>query len=109
VAPSPPEVSNHRKQEVITNMPESANLRFSQRLLLRLLGVYQSLVSPLLPNACRFHPSCSCYAQDAIVEHGVLRGGLLAIARVSRCHPLSGGFDPVPPRRGHDTVLKGSE
>lgn len=97
-------------KKVITNMPEpAARLTLSQRLLLRLLDVYRRLISPMLPGACRFHPSCSCYAHEAIIEHGVLRGALMAIARVSRCHPFNGGFDPVPPRRTHDAAWRGSE
>jgi hypothetical protein len=60
---------------------------------------YQLLLSPFAGGACRFHPSCSHYAIDALQTHGVLRGLWLAAKRVSRCHPLgSAGFDPVPPR-----------
>jgi len=60
---------------------------------------YQLLLSPFAGGACRFHPSCSHYAIDALQTHGVLRGLWLAARRVSRCHPLgSAGFDPVPPR-----------
>jgi putative membrane protein insertion efficiency factor len=60
---------------------------------------YQLLLSPFAGGACRFHPSCSHYAVDAIQTHGLARGIWLAAKRVSRCHPLgSAGFDPVPPR-----------
>ena len=60
---------------------------------------YQLLLSPFTGGACRFHPSCSHYAIDALQTHGVVRGLWLAARRVSRCHPLgSAGFDPVPPR-----------
>jgi putative membrane protein insertion efficiency factor len=63
-----------------------------------LLGAYKRWVSPLLPAACRFEPTCSEYAAQAITEHGMYRGSRLALARIARCHPLSaGGFDPVPP------------
>ena len=62
-----------------------------------ILRAYQLLISPLLGNHCRFYPSCSQYAIDAVDGHGVLRGGWLAVRRLSRCHPWHpGGFDPVP-------------
>ena len=58
---------------------------------------YQLFVSPLLPPACRFYPSCSEYAAQAFAAHGVLRGGWLAARRLLKCHPWhAGGFDPVP-------------
>jgi putative membrane protein insertion efficiency factor len=61
------------------------------------LRAYQLLVSPLLPPACRFLPSCSDYAIEAIERHGALRGGALALWRLARCHPWGGsGYDPVP-------------
>jgi hypothetical protein len=65
--------------------------------LLALLRVYKVVVSPLLPPACRFYPSCSQYAAGAIEKHGAVRGGILAVKRVARCHPFNpGGVDPVP-------------
>ena len=68
-----------------------------QLFLLALLGFYRRLVSPLLPPACRFHPSCSCYAQQAVIKHGPFRGSMLTVRRLLRCHPLhEGGIDPVP-------------
>jgi len=64
---------------------------------LALIRVYQRLVAPLLPRACRFEPSCSHYGYEAISRYGILRGGWLAVKRVGRCQPLcSGGYDPVP-------------
>jgi len=61
---------------------------------------YKRWISPLLPRACRFYPTCSEYAHDAVRLHGVARGGWLALGRLLRCHPFSrGGFDPVPPSR----------
>jgi hypothetical protein len=61
-----------------------------------LLRVYKYTISPLLPPSCRFTPTCSEYAADAIARYGVVQGGWLGIKRLSRCHPFSpGGYDPV--------------
>ncbi|MFO1371614.1 MAG: membrane protein insertion efficiency factor YidD [Candidatus Competibacteraceae bacterium] len=66
-------------------------------LLSALIRAYQLFISPLLGNHCRFYPSCSQYAREAIARYGVLRGGWLAIQRLLRCHPWHpGGVDPVP-------------
>jgi putative membrane protein insertion efficiency factor len=60
--------------------------------------IYQYCVSPLLPAACRFYPSCSNYVLQAVLSHGIARGGWLGLRRLARCHPWSpGGYDPVPP------------
>jgi putative membrane protein insertion efficiency factor len=65
--------------------------------LLFLLGAYKRVLSPLLPPACRFEPTCSIYAMNAISKYGAGRGGWLAVRRLLRCHPFHpGGFDPVP-------------
>ncbi|MBI2839604.1 MAG: membrane protein insertion efficiency factor YidD [Acidobacteria bacterium] len=65
--------------------------------LLMLLRAYKTFVSPLLPPACRFEPSCSDYAREAIERHGTLRALRLSLWRLLRCQPLCrGGFDPVP-------------
>lgn len=65
-----------------------------------LLNVYRLLVSPLLPRACRFHPTCSQFALDALGEHGAVTGLRLTVARLARCHPWNpGGYDPVPSRK----------
>ena len=65
-----------------------------------LIRVYQWTLSPMLGARCRFYPSCSCYAHEAIERHGALAGTWLAAKRLSRCHPLSaGGYDPVPDQR----------
>jgi len=62
-----------------------------------LIGLYQAWLSPTLRPACRFLPTCSAYAREALERHGLWRGGLLALRRLLRCHPLgSSGFDPVP-------------
>ncbi len=67
------------------------------RLVSWLLLGYHRLVSPLLPSACRFYPTCSVFAAEAIERHGLFGGGALAARRLSRCHPFHpGGLDPVP-------------
>jgi putative membrane protein insertion efficiency factor len=63
-----------------------------------LIRIYQWTVSPLLGPRCRFYPSCSQYAHEALLRFGLLRGGWLALKRLGRCHPWhAGGIDPVPP------------
>jgi putative membrane protein insertion efficiency factor len=62
-----------------------------------LIDLYRNFISPLLPQTCRFYPSCSSYAREAILNHGILRGGLLTVARLAKCQPFhQGGVDPVP-------------
>ena len=64
------------------------------------IKVYRLIISPLTASSCRFQPTCSEYALEALRKHGVLRGSLLSIQRVARCNPFGGsGFDPVPDRR----------
>ena len=66
-------------------------------LLIALIRIYQLFISPLLGNHCRFYPSCSQYAREALEQHGVMRGIWLALRRLLRCHPWhEGGIDPVP-------------
>ncbi|MDR1399260.1 MAG: membrane protein insertion efficiency factor YidD [Treponema sp.] len=68
-----------------------------QRALLLLIRFYQYAVSPHFPPSCRYVPTCSAYAYEAIQKHGVFRGTALALKRVLRCHPFRpGGYDPVP-------------
>ncbi|WP_433266908.1 membrane protein insertion efficiency factor YidD [Actinosynnema sp. CS-041913] len=70
------------------------------RALLLPIRFYRRFISPALPPTCRFHPSCSAYAVEALTVHGPLRGSWLAIRRLGRCGPWHpGGLDPVPPRR----------
>lgn len=67
------------------------------RLLTILIKMYKILISPYLPSACRFHPSCSEYALQAFKQHGVLKGLWLTSCRLFRCHPFANsGYDPVP-------------
>ncbi|WP_373047608.1 membrane protein insertion efficiency factor YidD [Vulgatibacter sp.] len=62
------------------------------------IRAYRALISPLLPQACRFHPSCSAYALEALERHGAWSGSWLTLRRLCRCHPFhAGGLDPVPP------------
>ena len=79
-------------QVTIANLPRSVATSA--------IKVYQYFVSPFLGANCRFYPSCSSYAIDAIDRYGILRGGALALRRLGRCHPLNdGGVDPVPDLR----------
>lgn len=65
--------------------------------LILLVRGYQVVISPILPAACRYYPTCSHYAIEALEKHGALRGGWMAVKRIARCHPFHpGGFDPVP-------------
>lgn len=64
-----------------------------------LIKVYQTAISPFTPATCRYHPTCSHYAKEALEVHGFFKGGGLAIKRIFSCHPWGGkGFDPVPPK-----------
>ena len=73
--------------------------RVSARVLMGGIRLYQRTLSPVLGPKCRFHPSCSRYAYEAIEVHGTLKGSWLATKRIGRCQPFSpGGLDPVPPR-----------
>ena len=68
-----------------------------QKVLTFIIKLYQLFLSPLLGNNCRFYPSCSCYAQEAITSHGSLKGLWMTSTRIARCHPFcEGGYDPVP-------------
>jgi putative membrane protein insertion efficiency factor len=74
-------------------------------LLVGLLKAYRLLISPLYGEVCRYHPSCSAYALEAVTLHGSARGSWLAARRLARCHPwAAGGYDPVPPRTPGEPV-----
>ena len=68
----------------------------AKKIVLQLLRGYKWMISPMLPPACRYVPTCSEYAMEAVERYGILRGGAMAVWRVLRCHPLAGGgYDPV--------------
>ncbi len=68
-----------------------------KRLALLLIRFYQRFISPGLPPACRFYPTCSEYGYEAIERYGIIKGGILTLRRIARCHPFHpGGYDPVP-------------
>ena len=70
----------------------------AQRLLIALIRFYRFFLSPFVGNQCRFTPTCSLYAREAVETHGALKGSWLALRRIGRCHPwCDGGHDPVPP------------
>lgn len=68
-----------------------------RKFLIFLIKIYRKYISPLKPPSCRFYPTCSMYAIEAIEKYGAAKGSYLAIKRILRCHPLNkGGYDPVP-------------
>ena len=72
-------------------------MNLAQHLLVGLIRGYQLLLSPFIGNQCRFTPTCSQYAREAVEKHGAIKGSWLAVRRISRCHPWHpGGHDPVP-------------
>ena len=88
----------------MTDQPDNNARRAGIALLTTPIRLYKKFLSPLLPQACRFEPTCSIYAVEAIEVHGPLKGLALAAKRLLRCHPIhwlggSEGFDPVPPRK----------
>ena len=79
------------------SLPERDAPGVFARLADKFVRAYQLLISPVLGSRCRFHPTCSAYAREALRRFGVLRGGWLTISRIARCQPLcEGGYDPVP-------------
>ncbi|MCH5350324.1 MAG: membrane protein insertion efficiency factor YidD [Oscillospiraceae bacterium] len=78
-----------------------------KKLLLAIIGFYRKIISPLKPPCCKYYPTCSTYAVQAIKKHGAIKGSLLAAWRVLRCNPWSlGGIDPVPDKFGFYTLKK---
>src|SRR3990172_2118510 len=86
----------HAAAPTIERHPASLVTRFLAASLIILIDAYRRFVSPFLGRHCRFHPTCSQYALDAVARYGPLSGSARALARLARCHPLSsGGYDPV--------------
>jgi putative membrane protein insertion efficiency factor len=87
-------VAPHHAEGRVTVTPLG---RWPRRLVAGLIRGYQLALSPLLPPSCRFYPSCSQFALEAVTRHGALKGSWLAARRLARCHPFHpGGYDPVP-------------
>lgn len=75
--------------------------------LLFLIRLYRRVISPMKPPCCRFYPTCSAYAMEAVSEHGAGRGGLLALKRIFKCHPFhAGGVDHVPPAEAYSPLFR---
>jgi putative membrane protein insertion efficiency factor len=78
-------------------------MSLAKTILIGAVRAYQWTLSPILPMSCRYLPTCSHYASEAVQRHGALRGGWLAVTRIARCHPWGGsGYDPVPEHLGCD-------
>lgn len=74
-----------------------------KKIMILLIRFYQKYISPLMPNVCRYQPSCSQYFIEALQIHGVVKGSIIGIKRLLRCHPWGGsGYDPVPPKKQKD-------
>jgi uncharacterized protein len=81
----------------VTDLAVRGVTQLPRQFLVAMIRAYQRFLSPALPPSCRFHPSCSQYALEAVTRYGALRGIWLAVRRLARCHPFHpGGFDPVP-------------
>jgi putative membrane protein insertion efficiency factor len=84
------------ESRILRNRASDTEGNRNMQLALTILRMYKRWISPMLPRACRFYPTCSEYMLDAIEKHGLLRGAGLGLRRLSRCHPFhAGGFDPV--------------
>lgn len=92
------------------NAVRSVIMQLPRRLLMALVRLYQLTLSPFIGGQCRFHPTCSHYAMDALEQHGAWRGSILAAGRLLRCQPwCEGGIDPVPPSLNHSCVSHSGE
>ena len=90
-----------------TKTPFGGQKVMIKRPLMLFIYIYKKFISPVLPRVCRFYPSCSGYAYDAIELHGASKGVLLAVLRILRCHPFNpGGYDPVPDPYKHGPAQK---
>ncbi|MDQ3577767.1 MAG: membrane protein insertion efficiency factor YidD [Actinomycetota bacterium] len=88
------------KASAVHDRESAARPGVAAKVLLFPVGIYRRWISPVLPPACRFYPSCSAYATEALTVHGAVRGSWLALGRLLRCGPWHpGGLDPVPPRK----------
>jgi putative membrane protein insertion efficiency factor len=97
------------RQEGTIGVTDHRGVSLSAVPLIWLVRFYQAVGRPLFGGHCRFHPTCSDYAVEALREHGALRGGYLAVRRILRCHPFGGaGYDPVPPRRSKPGMSRSS-
>ncbi|MGF6907016.1 membrane protein insertion efficiency factor YidD [Fusobacterium sp. PH5-44] len=71
-----------------------------KKIILYFIKFYQKCISPFLGKNCRFHPTCSAYAKEAVEKYGTIKGSILSIKRILKCHPFNpGGYDPVPPKK----------
>ena len=87
--------------ERVSRLGAPVQASLASRVLIAPIRFYQRFISPALPPMCRFTPSCSAYAVEALREHGAVRGLWLAVRRLGKCQPWhAGGYDPVPPRKG---------
>ena len=92
----PKRLPSSRKPSISGPTPEIESPGFA-RAVIPLVRAYQLVLAPILPGACRFEPTCSRFALEALRRHGVVRGVVLSARRLSRCHPWNlGGYDPVP-------------
>ena len=96
---SSPDTNGDYREVTLSPYPRSAQVRHAllDRLMIGVIRAYQLVISPALPPSCRFYPSCSEYALQAIAKYGAMKGMWLGVRRIARCHPFHpGGYDPVP-------------